>query len=167
MIRKALQWLHSKLTIHETYLFNGTPQELKEILAALSKKKWANGFSTEHLKENKYAMTPVVSWGTLSFGIFASIKIYFEHSPLNDWQQQIKIHTDVRPENWFLLVLFLFIALGFTGFEGDPWMVLTLPGIFLVCFVLFNFVYKIQEESLINKVKKRIRLGAALAVDPS
>jgi hypothetical protein len=157
MTRKFLKWIRSKLTINETYFFRGTMDELLYALNQLSNsRKWVDEFNAAHDQGNVYSMSPTVSWGTM--GIGASITIYIQYERHDDTAQRVKIYTQVRPEMWLSVPLFALISIAIFIQESNIWTIILVPPILIISILWFNFIYKIQEEALIKKVRKKIKL---------
>ena len=157
MRRGLVKWIRSKLTINETYFFKGTKDELLDALNQLSNsRKWVDGFNAAHDQGNIYSMSPTVSWGTMGMG--ASITVYIQYEDHDDTVQKVKIYTSIRPEIWLSVPLFVLISIYIFIQERNIWSILLVPPILIISIIWFNFIYKIQEEALIQKLRKKIKL---------
>ena len=66
--------------------------------------------------------------------------------------------TKLRTENYFFGILFLIFTIITVSTGGSFLSILILTGIILILVVWFNFIYKVQEESLIDKTRKMLKL---------
>lgn len=162
MLRKFFYYIYSKLTIVEIYSFQGTQEDIEDVLEQLLVTD-EYGFKT-HCRvydgSRQYHMTSNMSLGTLRLTGFAPlpIKIYFDYQPLSLREQRVKIFTRVRPENIFLLFMMFFMGTVVIATDADSSFWLLLPALFISLFFVSNFFYKLQEHALIKDVKKTIGL---------
>jgi hypothetical protein len=162
MLRKLFNYIHSKLTICEIYTFQGTREDIEDVLKQLLPTS-KYGFGTNYNVYNgsrQYYMTSNWSWGMLRLtGVGGMpIKIYFEYSALDAREQEIKIFTTVRPENLFLLFMMIMLGIIVKATEASYSILFLSPSLFIIMFFVSNFFYKLQEQALIKDVRKTIGL---------
>ena len=155
MFRNFFNSVHDILTINETYIFEGSEQEFEKALVT-SASKAGSLFTAQpqRRQKNTFIVTNLISWGTLEINDRAGspIKLNITYTRLSESQQQIKVYTDIRKENWFLLATSLF-AITISIYLGmDPANTFMIILLFIVCFLWFNYIYRVQERSLLDKV---------------
>lgn len=142
--------------LSKSFVFSGSKKLLIEKLHASDNKDF---YINDH-KRNVYEIKARIAYGTLRFsgGFGAGISVNLKIEPKNEDEQIITIYTELRPENYFLLIFafFTIISIVLSGASIAPILIsiVILP----VMTVWFNFIYKVQEESLIDKIKKRCKL---------
>lgn len=141
------------LTLNKEFVFNGQMEEFKEIL-----KK--SNLNYETLSEREIKFTPTISWGTLTFGGGFSIGISVRAllSDLGPDRLKINLRTSVRPEHYFLIVVFIVFFINAISDDESKGMFIYVFVIWIVCHLWFQFIYRLQENSLADKVVKRLRL---------
>jgi hypothetical protein len=162
MLRKFFYYIYSKLTIVEIYSFQGTQEDIEDVLQQLLQTNYY-GFKTNYYVSKgsrQYHMTSNWSWGTLRLTGFAPlpIKIYFDYQSLSVREQEVRIFTRVRPENVFLLFVMCFMGIVVSANDPDSSIWLLLLSICIGIFFVSNFFYKLQEHALIKDVRKTIGL---------
>jgi hypothetical protein len=150
--------LIKKLTIDRDFVFSG---ERKDLIAILQETRVVNFKLIDHTEIKFY---PDISWGTMVFkgGLqvlkVEGINVRAKTSPLGPDRLKINFRTRIRPEHYFLVGLFVFFFI-VNAFTNEPgWIFLYLLGLWIICHSWFQFIYRAQENYLIEKVVKKLRL---------
>ena len=143
------------LTINKEFVFSGKIEDLRRIL------KDSKDINYEVLSKRELKFTPDVSWGTMkmSGGVNFGINVRAFLADEGSDQLRIKFKTSVRPEHYFLIVLFLFFFAGAIFSDESKWMILYIFGLWIICHSWFQFIYRLQENFLLDKVVKRLSLS--------
>lgn len=150
--------LIKKLTIDRDYVFSG---QRKDLITILQDTRVVNFKLIDHTEIKLY---PDVSWGTLIFsGGFSGLKIEginvrVKTSPLGADKLKINFQTRIRPEHYFLIGLFTFFFVINASVKEPWWVFLYLLGIWAICHAWFQFIYRAQENDLIQKMVTKLRL---------
>ncbi len=150
--------LLKKLTVDRDFVFSG---ERKDLIAILQEARVVNFKLIDHTEIKFY---PDISWGTMVFkgglqGLkLEGINVRAKTSPLGTDRLKINFRTRIRPEHYFLFGLFIFFFI-VNVFTNEPWWIfLYLLGLWIICHGWFQFIYRAQENYLIDKVVKKLRL---------
>jgi len=155
-----LSWIKSKLTLDETFQFHGTAEDIAFNLDDLKNNKWRNGFFYSYFIEpGHYEIRATISVGTIHFmGFFGGIKLNLIHTPAEDYQQQVHIFTKIRHDTWVFLAVSLFIIFAsIVAWEGWLQFIMMLC-LSVIVFLWFSFVIRVQQNILMDKITKRLRL---------
>lgn len=150
-LKKFSQWLRNHLSLNEAYTFYGTEPEFMETLRRKE-------ISASKVGAHKYVFSPHISWGTVTGIINSGINVFLEYKSIDEGTLRVRLYTNIRPEIYFLVGVFSFIFFGFIMSGQDIMGILIVIMLFPACILWFNFIYKIQEESLMEKVRKKLRL---------
>jgi hypothetical protein len=127
-------------------------------MTIFSQSKNTGGITFDKNK-SEYTIYANISLGTLMFmGGGFSIKIHLTIEESISKEQIVRIFTYLRPENYFFVFAFVltFIAILLSNQSILPPLITI--GIFVLSSLWFNFIYKIQEENLLEKVTKQLKL---------
>lgn len=142
-------------TIDKEFVFKGQLHDLSEILDR------SKDINCEILSRRELRFTPDFSWGTLGISGGVSFEIYVsafltEHDP---GQLIIHFKTGIRPEHYFFIVIIL-IIFGVTIFSDESkWLILYVAGLMIICHSWFQYIYRLQERYLIDKIVKKLKLS--------
>lgn len=143
------------LTIDKNFLFKGSHEDFIE---KLTKSK---GFNFQKLSKREYKFRPDVSLGTMrlsggfGFGIYLNVFLRDQGSD----QMRINFKTNIRPEHYFLLFILLVCILGIIFSGESKLIILYFLGMSLICHSWFQYIYRLQENYLMDKLIKRFRLS--------
>jgi hypothetical protein len=145
--------LINRLTINKTYYLVG---EVSDFEIALNNTK---GIRHQVDGVNEFCFSPTASWGTLSGPIFNSqITVRALVAELDDGRVKINFRTRVRIEHYFLIILFIIFFICFNHADESPWVNFFLLGVWIIFHVWFHFIYRYQENRLIEKLVEKLRL---------
>jgi hypothetical protein len=150
-----MKQLVKRLTINKEFVFRGGIDDLKEILKN-SKDINYKAFSAREIK-----ITPSISWGTMTMsGIRVPISVRATFTEQNPGELRIILTTKIRPEHYLLVVLFTFCILGVVFSDEPDWLTIYVFGLWIICHLWFQFIYRLQENHLINKLVARLGLSS-------
>lgn len=108
---------------------------------------------------NEFCFSPTISWGTLSGPIFNSqIIARALVAKLDNEIVTINFRTRVRIEHYFLVALFIVFFVVFNQTEESPWVNVFLFGAWTFSHLWSHFIYRYQENRLIEKLVEKLRL---------
>ncbi len=142
----------------KSFRYKGSREDLKQKMTIFSQSKKTGGITFDKNK-SEYAIYANISLGTLMYtGGSSSIKIHLTIEESISEEQIVRVYTYLRPENYFLGFAFFlsFIAILLSNQTFLPTLITI--GIFALTSLWFNFIYKIQEEVLLEKVIKQLKL---------
>lgn len=146
------------LSVDQDYVFLG---ERKDLVSILQETKVFKFRLIDHTEIRFY---PDISWGTMVGGLpgleVEGINVRAKTSPLGTDRLKVNFRTRIRPEHYFMIGLFIFFFMG-TAFSNKPepwWTFLYLFGLWIICHSWFQFIYRAQENYLIEKLVKELRL---------
>lgn len=152
--------IRSLFIMDKSFRYNGSLADFNQKMATLSQSKNRNDISVEKNK-NEYIIFAKRSFGTIKFsgGGGSSIKIHVCFEEGTPEEQLIRIFSYLRPENYFLGIAFILSFISVIT-STDPLLSTTLfiIGLFVFMIIWFNFIYKVQEEILMEMVTKRLKL---------
>jgi hypothetical protein len=144
------------LTIDEEYVFLGDRRDLIDIL---QESKVVNFKLTDNTEIKLY---PDISWGTMVFkgglSLIDGINVRARTTDLEPGRLKVNFKTRIRPEHYFIIGLFAFFFLVTTFSSESKWIFIYLLGLWIVCHCWFHFIYRLQENHLMDKVIKKLRL---------
>lgn len=143
--------LIKRLTIDKDFIFLGQFQDLNEVL------KKSKDINYQMLSEREIQFSPTISWGTGGMGFKINVRALV--SDLNSDRLKINIKTSVRPEHYFIIVLFIFFFIGIISSNESKWHIVFVFGLWIICHSWFQFIYRLQEKYLLDKIVKRLRLS--------
>ena len=162
-MKKIIPFIRSMFVIHKILYHHGSKEKLIENLKKINFDN--DSICAIEIDKDKYCLVPDASFGTLQFqlngaedGMFA-IKIYMKIKVKDEKLQELEFYSFYRPENYFFLALFSFLTFGFymAGAEERGFFVLSI--LFPVFIAWFNYIYKLQENALIEMSKERLKLS--------
>ncbi len=168
LINRIYNWLKERLTLEEFYVFEGSEIEMETRLYRTDYRPDYH-FNIKPGKRKTHVITPLVSVGIgmVNGGGGKHITVCLEKVNVTENTVEIRLYTTIRPENWVMMVLFP-VVLAITSASGLPFVhVFFLALLLIIAFGWFNFVYRNQEEALIEKIKRRLRLGEQIFKTPS
>lgn len=142
------------LTLDKEFVFAGKQEDLMMLL------KNSKDVNYEVLSDNEVQFTPDISWGTMSIGAGFSVGIKVNAILADREVDRVNVNfrTSIRPEHYFLIVVFVIFFVGIIFSNEPKWLILALFGLWIVCHAWFHFIYRLQETSLVDKVVKKLRL---------
>ncbi|MBI3221385.1 MAG: hypothetical protein HYZ44_17875 [Bacteroidetes bacterium] len=151
--------LIKKLTIDKDYVFAG---QRKDLINILQDTQVVNFKLIDHAEIKLY---PDISWGTMVFkgGLTGlqvdGINVRAKTSTVGTDRLKINFRTRIRPEHYFIIGLFIFFFIGTIFSKEKPgWTFLFLFGLWIICHSWLQFIYRSQENNLIEKLVKKLRL---------
>ncbi len=148
--------LIKRLTIDKDFVFVGQLDDLKQ---ELEKSKDLN---FDILTEKEMKFFPTISWGTMAItngiGLVDGINVRALISESNHGRLKVNLKTSIRPEHYFIIVIFIFISMVTILTEESKWIVLLDLVLWIIVHWWFQFIYRFQENYLVDKVVDRLRL---------
>lgn len=142
-----------QLKLNKTYTFHGSYSDLEaRILLTESP-------IIQPLGNNAYRFKPFISVGTLHvIGLkYFSIYVNATINSISDNIQEVKLTTNVRPESILIVLLSTCIA-GISVLEQNFTTALISIPVCVIIFVWFHVIYRLQENSLIEKIENTLDL---------
>jgi len=97
----------------------------------------------------------LISIGSTNFGKL--INLHLIHQPTNPHNQQVNIFTNVRPENWVIIGTSFIIII--SAISKQNWFEVSLTaGLSVLLLLVFNITLKAQQQHLMKKIIKYLRL---------
>ena len=135
------------LTIHEEFVCEGETNEMKERIQRI------NGATLKPLSDDEVKLSANSSAGiAMSGGIGLSIYVRILLAELEPGLMKVTIKSDVRPEHYAIVILFLFFFFGVAFSPASKWFLLLVLGLWPIVQLWFRFVYRYQEYLLVDKV---------------
>lgn len=156
MISDLKSIVKSLFIIRKIFIVNGTCEKLILKLKNIENKN----MYIERIDKHHFKMHSKFSFGTghLSSQSFLPIQVNVKIHPTTELKQKLEVYTFIRPENYLFSMAFI-ISTSLIWASQRSWkLVLITCGIYIVVTIWFNFIYKIQEESLIKIIKKSLLL---------
>ncbi len=152
MGKRTIMKFLNQLKLNEVYIYSG--ENFKEELSR--SKNWYSG----SIGKYKFYASPLASAGVLSINGTNSfpIKIFMESCELTGGEQRIEIRTKLRAEHYFIVLLFVVFMIAIPFLEEFSWWFLLLLPIWVICHIWFHFICRVQEEMLVKKIVKQLRL---------
>jgi hypothetical protein len=150
--------LRSLFIMDKSFKYKGSLEDLKQKMTIFSQSKKTGGITFDKNK-SEYTIYANISFGTLMFtGGGFSIKIHLTIEESIPKEQIIRVYTYLRPENYFFGFAFIlsFIVAIMSNQSLLPPLITI--GIFVLTILWFNFIYKVQEEILVEKIIKQLKL---------
>ncbi len=146
--------------MNKSFRYKGSLDDLKQKMGSSSQGKNTDKILF-HKNKSEYTVYANISWGTLNFsgGGGFSIKVHVTIEERFPEEQIVKIYTCLRPENYFFG--FAFILSFIAALMSKSFLpTLIIVGTFALITLWFNFIYKVQEEILLEKITKQLKLRA-------
>lgn len=143
----------------KSFRYKGNLEDLKQKMTIFSQSK-NTGRIIFNKNKSDYTIYAKTSWGTLGFigGFGSSINVHVKIERRISEEHIVRVYTYLRPENYFFGFAFIlsFIAILISG-HSFLHSTISIGSIALTT-IWFNFIYKIQEENLLEKVVKHLKL---------
>ncbi|MBS1553548.1 MAG: hypothetical protein JSU09_01365 [Bacteroidetes bacterium] len=144
------------LTVDREFIFNGQLTDFNERLGKLKDIR-CNALSDREIK-----FSPFISLGTMvisgAVGLVDGINVRAIISDTDTNQLKINLKTKVRPEHYFIIVLFIFSFVAIIFSNESKWLIPYVFGLWIICHAWFQFIYQLQENHLIEKIVSKLRL---------
>lgn len=148
--------LLNKLRLSKQYTFDGTIADLVKEFEQIE------NLRVERVGHNIFKLRPFVSYGTLIvWGLGRTvdgINVTATLTQTNENKQRILFTTKVRPEHLFIVIIFPFFMFIIIWKEGRIEELAFVFGLWLVFHLWFQFVYRVQEKMVIEKVVDQFEL---------
>jgi|WetSurMetagenome_2_1015567.scaffolds.fasta_scaffold475701_1 hypothetical protein len=151
-------WIKSRSLIETSFLFRGLKSDfINKLKITNDLKNKSIKFYLSKLHDDSFQITDVSSVGTgiTNFMPNKGITIYGEINSLNNNIQVIHIKSKFRFEIYLLLGVAIFFYLTMILSKGTPLWVYPIP---LLPIPWFIWIYKIQTDGLVNKIKNYFNL---------
>ena len=151
-------WIKSGTLIDASFLFRGSKSDF------INRLKIANDLEMKSIKfylskihEDSFQITDLSSVGTanINYKPGKGITIYGEINSLNINNQVIHIKSKFRFEIYFLLAVVIFFYILMILSKGIPFWIYPIP---LLPIPWFIWIYKIQTDGLVKKIKNYFKL---------
>lgn len=140
--------LIKRINIDRDFCFSGQRADLNLIL------KNTQGIRYQFNAHNELKFSPKISWGVLNV-IGTEINVRALLTGLDSGKIKINFRTSIRPEHFFLIVLF---AIPFFTLDLTIWGVLGLVGLWIIFHLWFHFIYRYQENKVIDNIIEKLKL---------
>lgn len=122
----------------------------------LKSKDW----STKKFGSSQYQVFPHVGVGTLRISNAPiPIKLNVELTENEEGVKSISLSTRTRPEHYFIFILSTaFICKTLLTFKKEAWIVIYPIILWFPVHAFFQFVIRTQDEMLVNKIVRKLRL---------
>jgi hypothetical protein len=142
------------LTINKEFVFLGKIDDLKTTLTS------SKDIDYELLSEREIKFRPTISWGTMTgqIRLVEGIHVRAYVAVLDSDRLKIFLQTKVRPEHYFLVVMFIIFLIAISFSDESKWALLYVSGLWIICHVWFQFIYRLQENRLVGKIVKKLSL---------
>lgn len=143
------------LRIDKEFIFFGQLDDLRGELKNLK------DINYEILGEGQINFKQRMSWGTMTMNgidLVDGINVKALVTHLDSERMKINLRTKVRPEHYFLSVTFVALLI-MVKFSNEPkWLFLYVFGVWIVCHAWFQFIFRLQENNLVDKIVKKLEL---------
>lgn len=153
MFDNLLKWILSKATIDKTFVFNGDMEKFIQLLHQTELIKDKIKFSLTKLDKDEFQITDISSAGIMLLNgrPIKGITIYGKIQQVDKQLFTIRLRTKIRIEIYLFCAIAIYSLVAmFVHIETDPFWPFLFP---LVAIIWFNWIYMIQFEGLIKKVK--------------
>jgi hypothetical protein len=144
------------LTVDRDFVYNGRLDDFNERLRNLK------DIRHNSLTDREIKFSPFISLGTLiisgAVGLVDGINVRAIISDTDSNQLKINLRTKGRPEHYFIIVLFIFFFVAIIFSDESKWLILYVFGLWIICHAWFQFIYRLQENHLIEKIVSKFRL---------
>jgi hypothetical protein len=148
-LKEMMNFLTKHLTINRDFIFVGQKKDLNN-------KVKASGMLYEFIGDNEIAFFSRVSFGTLGLGFRIKVKLFV--SSADSQQLKIKFTTGIRPEHYVTILLVLVFIISYVLGHDIEWTIIFLPVIWISAHLWFQFIFRLQEDSLLSKVSMNLKL---------
>lgn len=148
-----LKWILSKATIDKTFVFKGDTDKFLQLLLQTEARKDKIKFSLTKWDKDEFQITDTSSVGIMLLNgrPIKGITIYGKIQYTDTQSLLIRLRTKIRIEIYLFCAIAIFSLIAmFVHIETDPFWPFLIP---LITIVWFNWIYMIQYEGLIKKVK--------------
>jgi len=148
-----------RLNRTEGFVFDGNVQDLTTQIKAINENFSRYDFKSSSLENGKFRIESKGSAGVMMirWNIIKPISIYCKiiHNP--ESTLRIQVTTRIRPEIYFFVLLLPLAYFGMiTSDQAIPWWVFLFP---LIPIPWFQWIYRLQEGSLIDRFSKAFNLN--------
>lgn len=153
MFDKLHKWILSKATIDKTFVFKGDIDKFIQLLHETELRKDKIKFSLTKLDKDEFQITDTSSVGIMliNFRPIKGITLFGKIEQADTQTLTIRLRTKIRVEVYFFCVIALISLIAMIVNIGTaPFWPFLFP---LVAIVWFNWIYMIQFEGLMRKVK--------------
>ena len=154
-IRKLLE----NLKLSKDYFYQGTFTDLEERLEQVKHMKC--NFSYRRINKLKYNFKAKLSLGILMTKGFSPVEgininaiIVIEEENC----QRIKFSSSIRPEHYFILIVFIFIGSVLLSTQAFSISFLGFLVLWIVVHAWFHYILRMQEEEVMISVVKKLGL---------
>jgi hypothetical protein len=149
--------INKLLTIDKEFIFFGQLDDLRGQL------KNSKDINYEMLADGQIKFKPRISWGTMTMtgglDLVDGINVKGSATNLDSERMKINLRTKVRPEHYLLIVMFIAFFIGVIFSDESKWLFLYVFGLWIICHSWFQFIYRLQENYLVDKIVKKLRLA--------
>jgi hypothetical protein len=144
------------LELNREFNYQGTKEELEQSLTSFKE------LNIENVSKKSYKLRPHFSLGTIRVkglpGLIDGINVVFTINEIEKEKQHIRFTTNIRFEHFFIAIVFIVIITGILFSEESKWLVLYSTGLWLVFHLWFHWILRVQENLVVEKTVKRLRL---------
>ena len=143
----------------KSFKYKGSPEDLKQKMTIFSQSK-NMGRIIFNRNKSEYKVYARTSWGTLRFmgAVGFSISVHVKIEDSISKEQIVRVYTYLRPENYFFGFAFILTFIdALISCHSFLTFIIAIGSIALTT-IWFNFIYKVQEENLLEKVIKQLKL---------
>jgi len=152
--------LVKRLTIDKEFVFIGEVDDFKARIKNLNE-----GITCWASSDHQYTFLPSVSFGTMTRPFNLGISVNAVISPIDQERLSVKLKTSLRPEHFFIILAFIIVLVSAITSDESAWRIVFLSGLWVVSHALCHFIYRLQEEQLIDKLTTKLKLSDVLPSD--
>lgn len=145
-----------KFELHRDYIYFGSIEDFETSFLNFK------NCTPQKLSGTNYKMNALASLGiaiTNPTNLVEGINVKLTVTRKSDVEQIIHFHAGVRGEIIFIAVIGIVITIGIALSNPEPfWMPLAVGGSLLIAVLWFHFIYRLQEDSLVESAARKLRL---------
>ena len=155
---KLKDWILKKTTIDKTLVFNGNKKELVDLLLKTQDLQRELKFYLDSIDENNFTIVSSYSVGTMLINYMPTkgFELKGTIQPLDTERLEVRLTSKIRFEIYLMMIISI-VSLTILLIKIRQITIWLL----IVPFILvpwFNWIYMIQSEGLLEKIKKYLRL---------
>ena len=155
---KLKDWILKKTTIDKTLVFNGNKKELVDLLLKTQDLQRELKFYLDSIDENNFTIVSAYSVGTMLINYMPTkgFELKGTIQPLDTERLEVRLTSKIRFEIYLMMIISIVsLTILLIKIRQIPIWLLIVPFILVPW---FNWIYMIQSEGLLEKIKKYLRL---------
>jgi hypothetical protein len=159
---KILKWIKNSYTIDRTYIFEGSKNELIQLLKESALNKYKIKFSMSTLNDDDFIITDPFPVGTMLINYMPSkgLSLYGSMKIIDSSHLSIRLKTKIRFESYLLfLISIVAILIIVLNIKTIPFWIILFP---IITPFWFIWIFMIQYEGLENKARMYLNIKEIL-----